>query len=254
MIKKIFEYQRLLLNSLSMNRVENYNPFKFFVGTVIFFIMIYMNIIIFGGNAEPTISFLKPTSLFIILPVVSVWQINMIFYDKERLFELAPVNRKFTVLNVFLFASLLVLTIYVIFIAFGYIVIGIIIGIVYLFFPENVDFNFAEEVIVNQVINTVKADILMFILLLIILFVGTAIVFINDKKIRMLSYLCGSIISYGFLVVLKFKMPILLNTGKVVFMESFSIMPQANIILVISAIIGIILCVSSVVFANKMYT
>lgn len=247
MIKKIFAYQRLLFNSLSMNSMKNQSPLKPLGVMFVIFIMFYMNGYIFGLNGP----FLD-TLLFILLPVITGWQINSIFHYKEKLFELVPFNRSFIVVNSFIFSIVLILSIYIMSVVFGYLLLAIIIGISYLFFPENIDFN-PPIGLVNQVIDTTKASMLMFIIMLTILFIGTAIVFIKNKRTRVMCYSLSGIMGYGLLFLLKVNMSISPNTGKIEFMESFSLMSQANTILAIVAVIGMVLCVGSVIFANKMY-
>lgn len=246
MIKEIIAYQRLLFNTALMNSSENKNQFVSINFIFILFVMFFMNGVIFNGNTP------SPVSIFcIILPTLCVWQINIIYYNKERLFELVPVSRSFTVINTFLFAFVIGLIVYIIQVIIGFAFVGTIFGLLYLFASEGLDESPPE--VVNQVIDTAKADILVFNIMIIILFVGTAIVFIKNKKTRTICYSVSAIVGYGLLYILKFNMPVSPNTGNVEFLESFAIMPQANIILIITTIVGILLCVFSVVFGNKMY-
>ncbi|GAA0179986.1 hypothetical protein SH2C18_27590 [Clostridium sediminicola] len=243
MVKSIIAYQRLLFNTLSMNRVENHNPLKL-IGTIFgIFIMILMNGVIFGWDSPLTF-------MIIFLPALCVWEINMIFHEKERLFEYVPVTRKFTVVNTFIFAIILGISLYIILTCGSLLLFHGIID-----FIIDGELNAAPVKVIMGAIDmgNIRAYILMFIVLIIVLIVGTAIVFIKKKGVRTICYLGEIAIGYGLLYFLRLNLPLAPYKLEVHFMESFSAMPQANIILILATIVGTMLCISSVVFGNKMY-
>lgn len=248
MMKKIIAYQRLMLNTASMNNVENLKQIKITIQLMFgIFTLIFMNDVIFGKNL-PTLN----TLFFIGLPGLCVWQINIIFNCKERLFELVPVSRKFTVANTFILTHVFVVIVCV---AIAVTLLGI--GgfttlMIFLLFSDNIE-EVPIESLTNVVIDTTKSNILMIIVIIIILFVGTAIVFIKNERPRSICYLVSAIVGYGLLYLLKLNLPISPNTGEVDFMESFAVMPEANIILTVVTVVGVVLCVGSVIFGNRMY-
>ena len=130
--------------------------------------------------------------------------------------------------------------------------IGLILGIAYVAAPQG----FSESPpasAVPQLIDTTKGDLLMLCILVIILFAGTAITFISNKKIRLLSFAGFVSIGYGFLFFLKLHMPITPNSNKVEFLQSFSIMPQGNTILICVAITAVTICIISIFIGYKLY-
>ncbi|MBZ9608842.1 hypothetical protein G9F73_013620 [Clostridium estertheticum] len=105
----------------------------------------------------------------------------------------------------------------------------------------------------NQVIDTTKGNLLMLCILVIIVFVGVAITLIKSKKLRLLSFAGFATIGYGLLAFLKLNMPISSYTGEVEFLESFSIMPQGNTILICVAIAAVIISIVSVFIGYNLY-
>ena len=130
--------------------------------------------------------------------------------------------------------------------------IGLILGIAYVVAPQG----FSESPpasAVPQLIDTTKGDLLMLCILVIILFAGTAITFIISKKIRLLSFAGFVTIGYGSLFFLKLNMPIAPNSDKVEFLQSFSVMPHGNTILICVAIAAVIICVTSIFMGYNLY-
>ncbi|WP_207649333.1 hypothetical protein [Clostridium grantii] len=247
-MRKIIAYQKLMLKTANMNNVEDLNNKKLTIQLIFgIFILVFMNTTIFGKNL-PTLH----TYFFIALPVMCLWQINSIFHYKERLFEFVPVSRKFTLLNTFIFTHVFVVitcvAIACVLLGMG----GLITLLVFLLFSDNFE-EVPIETLTNIVIDTTKSNILMLMVIIIILFVGTAIIFIKRKRLRNICYLISATIGYGLLYILKLNLPISPNTGEVDFMESFSVMAEANAILALVAGVGVVLCIGSVLFGNKMY-
>jgi len=93
----------------------------------------------------------------------------------------------------------------------------------------------------------------MLCILVIIIFAGVAIAFIKSKNLRLFSFIVFPTIGYGLLFFLKSSMTISPNSDKVEFIESFSIMPQANTILSCVVIATLIICIASVFIGYKLY-
>ena len=244
-LKKIIAYQRILLNSSPPLNMTPQNPLISFFYTAAIFVMIFMNFYIFTG----TIVYAN-TTLVVVLPVVSIWMINRILYGDHKLFDILPVCRKYTLLNIYLLAILISSMGYLIF-CFGIIVlIWLLIGFLSVISPQNIT---SPPPSTTLIIDTTKGDILILCIFLILIFGGVAITFIKSKKLRFLSFTGFITIVYCLLFFIKNILPISPTTGKVEFLESFSIMPSGNIILLCVAIVTVIICIISVFFGYKLY-
>jgi len=247
MLNKLITYQRLLLNSTPPFSSTLPSFFNVILYCLAFSMIVFMNISLFFGNTASSNTFLPFT-----LPIISIWMINRTLHGDHRLFETVPVSRKYVVLNIFLLSLVMTFIMYVLIFTFGAALIGIMIGIVYLTESKGVNL-LSDESSLQQVINTTKGDVLMLCILLIILFAGIAIVLIRNKKLRNTSFAGLTVIGYGLLFFLKLNMPISPITGKVEFLQSFSIMPQSNIILLSVAIATVLISITSVFIGYKFY-
>ncbi|MBC8059782.1 MAG: hypothetical protein H7Y18_03865 [Clostridiaceae bacterium] len=247
MLKKIIAYQRLLLNSIPPINMNSQNISQGLLYGFAVFIMFLINMSIFMGNSIDFSSI-----YYIAFPIISVWMINRIIYGDHRLFDTVPVSRKYTVLNIFLLSVVIVVILFILLNVSGAAFLGIIVGIIYLV-DSKIFSQSPPESAVYQIIDTTKGDILMVCVLLTILFAATAITLIRSEKLRLCSFGGLSIIGYSFLILLKISMPISPNSGKVEFLESFSIMPEGNTILLCLASATIITCITSVFIGYKLY-
>jgi uncharacterized membrane protein len=247
MLKKIIAYQKLLLNSMppiDMNSKTSSEKIRFIFVALMMFVL---NMFIFTGNKSSSNDIIP-----ILFPVICVWMINRMLYSGHRLFETVPVSRKYIVLNTFLLPVVIIVILYVLAFIAGLVFAGILFGFLYLVAPEG--FNQSPPAsAMHQIIDTTKGNLLMLCILLIILFAGVAITFIKNKKLRFSSFAGFATIGYGLLFFLKFNMPISPNSDKVEFLESFSIMPEANTILFCVAIVGVVICISSVFMGYNLY-
>ena len=163
-----------------------------------------------------------------------------------------PVNRQYTVLNIFLLSIVIIFIGYFLacIVTLGF--AGVIFGILYIVYPQGFNQSPPESA-VHQIIDTTKGNMLMLCILLLILFVGVAITFIKNKKLRLSSFTGFATVGYGLLFFLKSFMPISPNSDKVEFLESFSIMPQANTILICVAISIVMVFIVSGFMGYKLY-
>lgn len=247
MLKKLIAYQKLLLNSYPPIDINSQNPLKVLLYVFALAVMTFMYIFIFFGNTISTNSFLPFN-----LPIITIWMINGIFHGNHRLFETVPVSRKYVTLNMFLLPIVMIFIMYILFCVSGTVLLGIILGIVYLTDPQSFSKSPPDSAI-NQLIDTSKGDLLMLCILVIIVFVGVAIIFIKSKKLRLSSFAGFAVIGYGLLTFLKLNMPISPNSDKVEFFESFSVMPQANTILICISIAAVIISIASVLIGYNLY-
>jgi hypothetical protein len=246
-MKKLIAYQKLLLNSiptLEKSPLTHYDKLFFGIGFVVIF---FMDTVIFTGNTRSS-----DTLFSIALPIICVWMINRIIYGNQRLFETVPVSRKYIALNVLLLPIVIVfisiITLWIVSIP----LLGVLIGIMYLVFPQGFNQSPPESAI-PQLIDTSKVNLLMICIVVIILFIGAAITFIKNKKIRLCSFAAFAIIAYGLLFFLKINMPVSPNSTKVEFLESFSVMPEADVILSCVAIATVIICITSCFTSYNLY-
>jgi hypothetical protein len=247
MLKKLIAYQKLLTLSNPPFGSSSPTILTIFLYSFVIATMSFMNIFIFFGNTWNSAAFLA-----IPVPIIIVWMTNRVLYGNQRLFETVPVSRKYTALNIFFFPLVTLFITYIMLLVFSYVGVGIIIGIVYLISPKG----FSEappESAVHQIIDTSKGDLLMIFVFLIIIFAAMAIIFIKNKKLRLSVFAGFATIGYGLLILLKLNMPISPNSDKVEFLESFSIMPEANAILICVAISTAIISIMSVLLGCKLY-
>jgi hypothetical protein len=247
MLKKLISYQKILLNSSPPISTTSPNIFNILLYLFAIITIVYMQIFLFVGNTMSS-----TTLLPMISPIISVWMVNRMIHGDQRLFETIPVSRKYSLLNIFLLSIVSIFILYILVIFSGIVLLGIVIGIAYLANPQSINTS-PPGYAVLQTIDTPKGDILMLFILVIILFVGVAITLIKDKKLRLSVFAGFAVIGYGLLFLLKLNMPISPSSGKVEFLESFSIMPQGTTILVCVAISTVIISIASVFMGYKLY-
>lgn len=157
----------------------------------------------------------------------SVLNINEILNGDKPLFEIVPVSKRFIVYNVYLSVVLFAIIMYV--------------PIWFLGIPF------------NQTISTLQGNIFILMVMVIILFIATTISFLSKGKHRVISYIVFFLIGYGLLIFLKGFMPVLPETGRVEFLESLSIMPRINEILLGMGIATAIIVPLSIYAGYKLY-
>jgi type IV secretory pathway VirB2 component (pilin) len=240
MLKKLIAYQRLLLSSMPPTEINSKKLLYVFV-------IFAMNMFIFSGNTSSA-NDIAP----VIFPIISVWMINKILYRCQGLFETVPVSRKYIVLNIFLLSIVIIFASYILASIVGLVLAGLVFGFLYLVYPQGFNQSPPQSA-VHQIIDTTQGNMLMLCILVIILFVGVAITLIKNKRHRQIAFAGFATIGYGLLLFLKFSMPISPNTGKVEFVESFSIMPQGNTILLCTAIAAVVIIITSVFVGYNLY-
>jgi len=246
MVKRLIAYQRLLLSSTPSIEIRFKNPLKRLLSVYTVAAVLFINMYIFMGHVIFTNS-----SLAILLALFSIWKINRILNGSERLFETVPISRKYTLFNIYLLSIVIILVGYIIFWVGFAALIWLLLVILYIVKPENITSN--PETAAVQIINTTKGNILMLCIFAIILFVGIAIAFVKRKKLRVSCFTGITVFGYGLLFLLRYFMPVSPNTGSIEFAESFSIMPQANTILICTAIATVIICIISALIAYNLY-
>jgi len=246
-LKKLIAYQRLLLNSNPPIDINSQNPLNVLFYVFAFAMLVFINISLFFGDTASSDTFIPFT-----FPIITIWMLNRILHGDHRLFETVPVSRKYTALNIFLLPIVMIFILFILVYISAAVLISIIIGFVSLTNPQGSS-QLPPDSALQQIVDTTNGNLLMLCVLIIIIFVGTTIALIKRKKLRFLSFVVFTALGYGLLLLLKINMPIYPATGKIEFIESFSIMPQSNAILIIVAIATIIISIISVYLGSKHY-
>lgn len=239
-LKKVIAYERLLWASISN---DGQKPVNFLIYTTIFFMIIFLdNKIFLSGTPANTI-------LPIAFPIISICIINSIVNSSNRLFETVPVSKKYTVVNIFILSIVNVVILIISIWAF----VVTIIWIIVILFPSHIT-NTPPEIIKQQIIITTKGNILLMLIAIIVIFVGTAITFIKNKKYKICSFTMIGITVYGFLFLLKSFMPISPKFNKVEFFYGLSAMTNGNLVLVCLGILTAIISTISIIVAFRLYS
>ncbi|MFA9398432.1 MAG: hypothetical protein ACERKV_09230 [Clostridiaceae bacterium] len=252
MFKKVIAYQRILLNSISMDGNYEGKPTNIISFFFVMFLSVFLEFNFFLENYSITVN------LFIIpLAVISVWFINTMARGEKRIFETVPVSRKFIAFNIFLFSGISFVVMYLTITILGIAFILSLMGFLYLFFPQHIGSTPPNGTVPEeayQLANTTQSYVLMILIVVLILFIGTTIVFIKNRKIRIACFAGFSALGYTFMLLLKSKVSKIANFDKLGFYQGFSIMKQANAILIVIGIITALICFLSVLTGYKLYT
>jgi len=244
MMKRLITYQRLLLNSIPQVDALFKNPLELLLSVFGVLVICFMTLSTMFMKDSISLN----TIFFLVLPITSIWMTNRIFHSGPNLFTAVPVSRKYTLLNLFLLSIVITVILYLILYIFEIVAIGLVFGILYFWGLQ--PFSKADT---TQILDITKGNLLMLCILVIILFAGTAITVIKNKKLRLISFGGLTLFVYGFLFFLKLKMLTYSKSNKLEFLESFSIMPQVNTILICVVIATILICVTSLCMGYNLY-
>lgn len=239
MLRKVAVFQKLFLNSTpSINFSQD--SIKTGITLAAFVFTAFLMAQFFTGAPIP-------------LAAGSIWLVNRILNGNQPLFKIVPVTRRFTVFNVYL-ASIVTAGILIIGLwFFSLALVALLFGIVYIVNPEGFGQAPPDFVPPETIVNTFQGNLFMFLLVIIILVVGTTIAFIRNSRHRNRSYAAFFVLGLGLLALLKSVMPVYPSTGKVEFMESLSIMPQVNEILIGVSTAAILIVSFSMYIGYRLY-
>ncbi|MCW3490380.1 hypothetical protein [Dethiobacter alkaliphilus] len=189
-------------------------------------------------------------NFLIMLAAISVWTVNRNLNGDRRIFEIVPVSRQFIFFNVYLAVVMAAMAGFLALWFLGLFITGIFFAITYIVQPQNI-----SQVMPETFAPTVNIEqsLFMFLLIVIILVVGSTISFVRNNKYRSGGYLLFFTILYGLLSVLKNYLPPLPDTGRVVFMESLSYMPWVNELLTALSIVTAIIVPLSIYIGYRLY-
>ncbi len=241
MLKKVIAYQKLFLNSVPSIYQNINSPSKTILTiTIAAFASFMLAFLLDGANTT------------IALPIVSIWMVNRNFNGDQPLFDMVPVSRRFIVFNIYLSAIFLVIVAFLTFWLMGMAFFGVIFGAFYIFNPESIETDSVNHTL-DDTLTTLQGDMFMGLMLIIILFIGITIIFIRNKRIRNSSFIGMFAVIYGMLSFLKSIMPVSPVSDQLTFMESLSVMPQINELLVGMSIATLLIVPLSVYAGYKLY-
>lgn len=234
MLKILVAFQKLFLSSLPS--LDSYTPWTL-AGPVAGGIL--MMFLLDGEFNIP-----------ILIAVISVWMVNRNLNGDQRLFDLVPVSKKFTLLNVYLASVTIVVSGIIALAWFGLTIAFIMMAVTSIRQPQSI-----EQLLPVSFVPSVNIQhsVFIFLLVVIILFMGTTISFIRNSMFRNVGYAIFFMFFYGLLSVLKSNMPASTDTGKVVFMESLSLMPRINEVLGGLSVAVILIVPLSIYVGYKLY-
>jgi hypothetical protein len=251
MIKRIFAFQRLLLNS--MPRLDKGSDIRTFI---ILFTLIYIAIIPLFGMA----------SFNIILPVASVYLVYRILNGDRKVFQLIPVSNSYVAENVFLLSIILTVFCYLVVWLLAWAGIGLIIVIVLIISslsgknPSSGGSSISsssDSIIASS--SEWKNVLFSLMVFLIIIFVVTAFSLAKNKKVRLIGIALFSVGAYAFLWLLKLSIPVENDSGMGTLTLNCDIMPlfyttaYAETILLWLGIACLLIIPLSVIFGLKCY-
>lgn len=237
MLKRFFAYQRLLLDSCD-------SPFKSVKGSVLGFFFLFLIMFSF------IMLRFKDQNTFI-LPLLSVLLSYNIINSEKKLYELVPVSSKFTVSNLYLFNILAMVLGYLALMLSGFIFLGFILFMFWIFggtvgngMPEGVE-NMPMD------LNSILLLVMLYIL---IIFIGTTVSLIKDKRIRFMSIIGAIALFFGFLYSVKVTLPMAPGLEGFDFLANFGAAPHAPLILLGLGLFTILTIPLSLWAGHKLYT
>jgi hypothetical protein len=241
MFKRLIAYQKLMLNSTPPFQPTQ-NLAKGLVGSIATVASIWLLVFIMGGDI-----------MIAMLPFISVWMVYRIINSDRKLYELVPVTPLYTVINAYLLSFMILVLTYVFMIVLSFGIITMIMGTI-LLAGGTIEQGAPEGLSHVTGGGDIKSFLFMLMIFLIILFIGTTISFIKNKKLRITSLFTVGAMLYGFLYAVKISLPIAPGRSKVDFIESFNIAPHGASILMGLGIFTLITIPLSVVIGYKIYS
>ncbi|MDD4346734.1 MAG: hypothetical protein PHZ11_07600 [Desulfitobacteriaceae bacterium] len=242
MLKKVIAYQKLFSNSVPSINQNISNLFKTGLTFAFYAFALFMLTLLLDGAYY----------ILIVFSIGSIWMINRNFNGDQPLFDMVPVSRRFIVFNIYLSAVFMVIMFLTLWLMCRIALVGIISGAVYIFSPESIgsgSFNRTAP----DTLAILQGDLFMILMLISILFIGITIVFIRNKRYRNSAYIGLLAVVYGALSFLKSFMPASSVTDQVNFMESLSVMPQINNLLMGVGIATLLIVPLSIYVGYKLY-
>ncbi|WP_353893648.1 hypothetical protein PRVXH_000402 [Proteinivorax hydrogeniformans] len=223
MIRRFIAYQRLLLNSISTYNIKTI----FLAGIILSFLM----------------SFFGLDSLFV-LPFFTLYMTYQIVEGHRKLYELVPVSSWYVVVSLFATALFMVLFAHV---AMLLVVIMFMGGFMILAWLGGAEIGMGGPTVSTA--TSVESTLFMLLMVILILFIGTAIALIKNKKCKTVANISAFGLLIGFLYWLKISLPI---DGD--FYESFTVAPQADLLLTGLGMITVVAVPLSIVAGHRFYS
>lgn len=232
MLKKFWNYQLLLSGSIGFNNDKNKSKLHFFI---VFIFIIFMSILtgmLDGGGV-------------IFYPIVfTLYAVYHIINSQNRLFEIVPVSKLYALINIYLYVFVMSLC----FIG------GAVVGLLPFKFLTLVTSNFTLiNTITNLLVNNWKALLVTSCISTIIVTILVPIFFIRIKILR--KTLTISAVSLVTIALLLFRntLPVVTELGEINFLQSITIMPDYNVVLLILACVCIVIIPISIFISYRLY-
>lgn len=241
MIKNVARFQRILASSATY-RSQNGKVKNSMSVWIVF-------LIVLGGNLLITPVFDSGGGI-LVFPVLSMLYVYRIVNSGNKIYELVPVTKDYIVGNIFLSSIIFLVLCFVLLSAIGYMVLGLVLLLVLLFGGQSS----IASLFASGIQFSADFDGILFILLvmLIALFVFTALSFINIRKLRLTALICFSVGSYVLLLLLKGHFPAQAGgTGD--FFMGFRAMPQARSIVRYTFLMCILVIPLSILAGRRFY-
>jgi hypothetical protein len=224
MLKRFWNYQRLLSASIGVTNAKKHLKFDY----IIIFIYMY----IFSEMLKGGQTIVYPTT-------IALWGVYSIVNSQNKLFEIVPVSKIYSLINIYLFVFIInLLTMVGITVAFRALV---------LLMPsmDLTDINLLainlRSLLVAACISTIIASILV------------PIFFIKHNFPRKILTISVVIIVTMALLLFKNILPTQIETGKISFLESIKIMPHYNEFLLILACACVVIIPISMFISYRLY-
>lgn len=227
MLKRFWNYQLLLSGSIGFINAKNKSKL-YFLSILIF--VIFMGIFI--GNIDGTGVIFYPIA-------ITLCMVYSIINSQNKLFEIVPVSKLYSLINIYLYVFVTTLAIYV----------GSTIGFILARFLTKLtpvlDISLLADtwkgILMTGFISTIMASILV------------PIFFIKLKSFR--KTLIISVVILITIVFMLFinELPMITMFGKIKFLETITIMPHYNEVLLILACVCVLIIPISIFISYKIY-
>jgi len=232
MLKKFLNYQLLLSGSLDWATSQKDSKKVFFSIFILFIFMFSLSAMFDGGGI---IFYPIPYILYVTYSIIN---------SQNKLFEIPPVSKMYTLINIYLFVFVTGL---------GIIIAGaLIILFVELLLPISSAFNLSNVEGAILLSDSWRAILVTGCMTAIIFNVLLPIFFIRSNFLRKVLIILVTV--FATIALLLFKNALFVETGKMNFVKSINIMPNYYEILLILACVSLVTIPISIIVSYRIYT
>jgi len=237
MITRFLNYQRLL--NLSINSFNNkQHPRVPFLNHMLFFIFMYSFIFTLDGSG---------TVFFPIIFTLSI--VYQIINSQNKLFEIVPVSKLYSCLNIYLFVLVVILVFITTFVLLGLFSL-LFNNIMHMHFVINFNLD-GSNVILS--FRDWKSTLIPGCISIIVASILLPMFFIKNKVLRKSLTLSSVALATISLISFRNTLPVVPVLGKINFLKSIIILPHYNKILLILTCICMVILPISISISYKIY-